>query len=299
MQVLVTGASGFTGSRVARRLAEGGHSVTGLYRRSTRFLEPLAKTQGITLRHAGDLRSLESGGPFDAVVHAAATSPAPGVDTARLVEDNVVATKALIEAAQRWRARRFIFCSSLSVYGVIESEIVDESTPIVEPDAYGATKHLGELMLRDCADRLPSLSLRLPGILGPGAHRNWMASVAERLRRGESIPAFNIDRPFNNAAHVEDIACLVLGVLERPFEGAHSVVLGAGGVIPIREAIETLAHAMGLSAKIDERKVEKPSFYLSSARAIQLWGYDPLEIRALLKRYGEDVLGWEGPRKGN
>ena len=60
-------------------------------------------------------------------------------------------------------------------------------------------------MLKDTADRLPGLALRLPGVVGPGAHRNWLSSVAAKLVRGETIGAFHLDQPFNNAAHVADI----------------------------------------------------------------------------------------------
>jgi nucleoside-diphosphate-sugar epimerase len=292
MNILVTGVSGFTGSVLARRLAEAGHRVTGLYRRSTRFLEPLLDTQGVT-PHAGDVHSLELAGPFDAVVHAAATSPGPGIDSIRLVQDNVIATERLIRLAGGWRSSCFIFCSSLSLYGSIDVTLVDESTPIVSPDAYGATKHLCELMLRDSSEWLSSLSLRLPGVLGPGAHRNWMSGVAERLLQGEIIRAFNVTQPFNNAVYVEDIADLALRVLEQPFQGCHNVVLGAAGMITVRQAIETVAQAMGTPAQIQEVSASKDSFCLSSNRAIREWGYEPMEIGDLLKRYGQDVLTWK------
>jgi nucleoside-diphosphate-sugar epimerase len=291
MRILVTGASGFTGAVLARRLAGAGHHVTGLYRASTLFLTPLKDMQGVVL-HCGDIHSLDLVGPFDAVVHAAARSPGPGVDAVRLVQDNVFFTEKLIGFAKRWRSHCFIFCSSLSLYGSINVAVVDELTPVVSPDTYGATKHLCELLLRDSSEWLPSLSLRLPGVLGPGAHRNWMSGVANCLLNGDIIRAFNITQPFNNAVHVEDIADLALRVLEHPFQGSHSLVLGATGVITVRQAIETLAQAMGVPAQIEEVTANKHSFCLSSERAIRDWGYSPMEIRQMLGRYGQDVLRW-------
>jgi nucleoside-diphosphate-sugar epimerase len=291
VNILVTGVSGFAGSILANRLSGAGHAVTGLHRRSSRFLESLESVRGVFL-HAGDLRSLELAGPFDIVVHAAATSPQPGVDILGMVEDNVVATKTLIGLAEHWRSRCFIFCSSLSLYGTIEAAVVDESTPIISPDAYGATKHICELMLQDCSTWLPSLSLRLPGVLGPGAHRNWMSGVAERLLRGDVIRAFNLDQPFNNAVHVDDIANFAAHVIAKPFTGAHSVVLGASGMVTIGEAIEALAQSLGVRAHIEVVSAKKHSFCLSSERAIKEWGYAPLEIQDLLRRYAQDVLFW-------
>jgi UDP-glucose 4-epimerase len=210
-----------------------------------------------------------------------------------MVRDNVAGTQALIEAAERWRAKAFVFFSSLSLYGDVAAGVVDESTPIVNPDAYGATKHLGELMLAARAERLPGLAIRLPGVLGPGAHRNWLSGVAIRLRAREAVRAFHLDAPFNNAAHVADLAALVSRVLEQPWAGFDAIVVGARGHITVREAITRLANGLGVEARILQAEATKPSFTLSSERAIGRWGYDPMEIGAMIDRYAEDVRAGE------
>jgi nucleoside-diphosphate-sugar epimerase len=292
MKVLVTGASGFAGSVAVRQLALAGHAVTGLYRNRTRFLATLDEVAGVTLAcgdlvAAGDLPDA-----FDAVVHTAATSPAPGVDVNRMVHDNVLGTKALIEAAERWSTRVFILYSSMSIYGTVATPVVDETTPIIDPDPYGTTKWLGELMLKDRAERLPGLALRLPGVLGPGAHRNWLSGVAGKLRRGETVGAFHLDSPFNNAAHVTDIAALAVRAIERQWTGFDAVVLGARGVVSVREAVARLAAGLGVPARLEQVPSAKSSFTLSSERAMSQWGYDPMEIGALIDRYAAEARSW-------
>lgn len=292
MRVLVTGASGFSGSTVARQLAQDGFDVVGTFRRETSFLAslrglPRLDLAPLDLNDAGGLA-----GPFDAIVHTAATSPAPGVSVAQLVRDNIGATFALIEAGRRWGTRRFVFFSSLSLYGRIEQEVVDEDTPVRDPDAYGASKLIAEQRLAELAGELPALALRLPGIVGRGAHRNWLAGIAERLRRDEPVRAFHLDRPYNNAAHVDDVATLVADVLRRDaWRGFDAAVLGAKGSITVRQAIERLAHAMGVTARIEEIPPGKASFTLSSARAVARYGYRPQEIGALVDCYGRDIRG--------
>jgi UDP-glucose 4-epimerase len=289
MRILVTGASGFSGSFVARVLARGGRDVVAVYRSETPFQARLNGEPRVH-KHRGDLVGAASlPGPFDAVVHVAATSPAPGIDVAQMVRDNVIGTQALIEAAKRWGARAFVFFSSLSVCGEVATGVLDESTPILNPDAYGATKHLGELLLAARAERLPGLAIRLPGVLGPGARRNWLSGVAARLRTGETVPAYHLDAPFNNAAHVADLAALVSRVLERPWTGFDVIVAGARGHVTVREAITRLAKGLGVEARIVQAAAAKPSFTLSSERAINRWGYDPMEIGAMIDRYAEDV----------
>jgi nucleoside-diphosphate-sugar epimerase len=289
MRVLVTGASGFSGSFVARELARGGYDVVALHRRETPFLTRLSAEPLVRMHRGGLLDAARLPGPFDAVVHAAATSPALSIDVAQIVRDNVAGTQALIEAAEGWGASAFVFFSSLSVYGEVAAGVVDERTAIVNPDAYGASKRLGELLLADRAERLPGLAIRLPGVVGPGAHRNWLSGVATRLRAGETVRAFNLDAPFNNAAHIADLAALVSRALERPWAGCDIVVVGARGQITVREAITRLGQGLSVEARIQEIAAAKPSFTLSSERAISRWGYDPMQIGTMIDRYAEEV----------
>lgn len=290
MRVLVTGVSGFSGSTVARRLASGGHDVVGTYRRDTGFLSPLRDVAQVELVRTDLTDAGQLAGPFDAIVHIAATSPGPGVDVATLVHDNIDASFALIEAARRWSVSRFIFFSSLSYYGRIEQDVVDEATPVCDPDAYGASKLIVEQRLAELGCAFSSLALRLPGIVGRGAHRHWLASVASRLRANEPVRAFHLDRPFNNAAHIDDIAALVLSVLARePWGGFDAAVLGAAGSLTVRETIGRLARALGVSAKIEEIAPANTSFTLSSAHAIARYGYQPSEIGTLIDRYGREI----------
>ncbi len=289
MRILVTGASGFAGSFVARELARSGRDVVGLHRSETPFLARLSGEPRVRT-HRGDLvDAARLPGPFDAVVHVAATSPAPGIDVAQMVRDNITGTQALVEAAERWAVKAFVFFSSLSLYGEVTAGVVDERTAIVNPDAYGATKYLGELLLAARAERLPCLAIRLPGVLGPGAHRNWLSGVATRLRAGEMVRAFHLDAPFNNAAHIAELAALVSQALARPWTGFDAIVVGARGQISVREAINRLAKGLGVEARIEEIAAAKPSFTLSSERAISRWGYEPMEIGAMIDRYAKEV----------
>jgi nucleoside-diphosphate-sugar epimerase len=289
MRTLVTGASGLSGSFVARALAHDGFDVVATYRRDTPFLIALRDVPRLQLIQVDLADPAALPGRFDAVVHAAATSPGPGITVAQIVHDNIVATFALIDAALRWKARGFVFFSSMSLYGDIAVDEVDEDTPIRNPDPYGAGKFIAERRLAEVAAQLPGLSLRLPGILGAGARRNWMSSVGAQLVSGATIRAFHLDRPFNNAAHVADIAALVGGVLRRGWQGFDAIVLGARGMTTVRAAVERLAAGLSVPARLEPVAAAKTSFTLSSARAIARYGYDPMEIGALIDRYAQEI----------
>jgi len=289
MRVLVTGVSGFAGSFVANALALANFAVVGVHRRQTTFLARLSKVAAIELVCADVANVANLPGPFDAVVHVAATSPAPAIRPEEMIVDNVQATSALVGAAKAWRCRSFVFFSSISLYGTVARSVLDEDSPIVNPDVYGATKILSECLLADDGAQLPGLALRLPGVLGPGAHRNWLSRVASRLLVGQTIEAFCLNAPFNNAAHIADVSALIVTVLRRGWTGFDAVVLGARGTITVHEAINRLAKGLGVTPRVQECPAPKSSFTISSQRAIDRWGYDPMEIGCLLDRYAGEV----------
>jgi nucleoside-diphosphate-sugar epimerase len=286
MRVLVTGVSGFSGSYVARALAHAGFDVVGTYRRETPFLLGLSgNARHLQLVRTNLLDAQALSGPFEIVVHAAAASPAPGITTANMVRDNVDATLALLDATAGWRCRAFVLFSSLSIYGEITAPVLDEACPIVNPDGYGTTKRVCELLLADRADRLPGLALRLPGVVGPGAHRNWLSGVAAALLTGQPVRAFHLDGQFNNAAHIADIAAMVRTIVQRPWQGFDAVVLGARSTLTVRSAINRLAHGLSTTAHIEPIEAPKAAFILSSHHAIERWGYDPMSIGDMIDRY--------------
>lgn len=289
MRILVTGALGFCGSAIAIALARAGFEVAGVYRRDTPLLAMLRSEPGLRLIEADlvDARSIP--GPFDAIVHTAATSPGHDVSVARIVHDNVDATFALIDAALAWQCRHFVFFSSLSIYGDFLEPIVDESTQIHNPDVYGATKFLAERRLAEVAQQLSGLALRLPGVVGWGAHRIWLSTAAARLQNGDAVGAFHLDSLFNNAVYIGDLSALIETVLRSGWGGFDAVVLGARGMTTVRAAIERLARGLDVRARIEPTTPTKASFTLSCQRAIARYGYDPMGIDDVIDRYAQDI----------
>jgi UDP-glucose 4-epimerase len=289
MHLLVTGAGGFVGAEMVLALLARGHRITAAVGSGRGRLPQNAERLGVLKIVSGDL-SIDMRLPdsIDAVVHAAARSIWPGVTVAAMVRDNVGATARLISHARRSGVKRFIFLSSLSVYGKISVSVVDEATPIIDPDAYGLTKRLGEEMLKDAADSFPSLSMRLPGVIGRGSVRNWLTSVMEAARAGREITVFNPDAPFNNAVHVADLGEFVCNLLERERTGADIVTLGAAGQASIREVVQSLCDSFGGQSRLRIETATKPGFVVSSDRANKFYGYGPMDIAEMLMRFAAE-----------
>jgi nucleoside-diphosphate-sugar epimerase len=284
MRVLVTGARGFIGAHLADELERRGFDVLRSrrpradQRRDLRFLD-IDLTQPFALPR-----------DIDVVVHAAATSPAPNVSSMQIVRDSVHATANLLGAATRIGVCRFVYLSSLSVYGRIDAPEVNEETPRREADVYGASKYLAEELVRDHADSFDALALRLPGVLGRGAVRNWLASLLAQLRADQDVRIFNPEARFNNAVHVAELGALVARLLERGWQGFDALTLGAGGALPIGEVVALVAEHAGSRSAVHVEPSERGAFTISSVRAIERYGYEPSEIGALLKRWVAEEL---------
>lgn len=296
MHVLITGAGGFVGGHLVAGLAAAGMTVTAVFRRpSPSAVSPVGVRSAVA-----DLPDLD-GLPerVDAVAHAAALLGGPDTPLSAFIDANARATAALVDYARRAGARRFIYISSTSVYGRIAAPTADENTAIIDPDAYGLTKRLGEMALAEAAADLPGLALRLPGVIGPGAHRNFLAVTLDRLRRGDPATAVNPDAPFNNAVHVADLTAFVIRLLTGDgWSGFDAMPLGAAGAVTIRGAVERLAAACGSTSPLSFTSAPRPTFTIDSRRAAG-YGYRPMEIGAMLDRFAADAAalsGAQGPR---
>ncbi|MBV9863521.1 MAG: NAD(P)-dependent oxidoreductase [Alphaproteobacteria bacterium] len=296
MRVLVTGAAGFLGGHVARDLARDGFDIIAMRRTAHRAAElwSAPRVEFVAADPARSTRELPS--RIDAVLHFAASSPAPGITADALVRDNVALTQSLIGYARAAGAGLFVFASSLSYYGLIEAREVDETAPRRDPDLYGVTKYVGESLLRDCAAILPSLALRLPGVIGRGARRNFLSQTLRRLLAHEPVTAFNPDAPFNNAAYASDLSAFAGRLLRSRLAGFDAATLGARGMTTVAGAIERMRQRAGSRSVVEFRAADRNSFTVSSARAIARYGYDPMEIGDMLDRYvAAELTGTDGP----
>ena len=290
VRVLVTGAAGFSGRTIARRLVAAGCEVVA-HRRSSPLPDDLAASAAVT-DWRGDLAELDAlPDGVEAVVHAAATSTPTGradaVPAEVLIRDNALASARLVEAAKAAGVRRFVYLSSLSIHGTVNERSLDASTPIREPDPYGVSKLMGESVL--AASGIPAVAIRLPAVIGPGADRNWPVQVIRRIRRHETVRIYNADGPFNNVVHVDDVAEWIATLLTaaEPMHGFNAAPVASREPIPVRAAVATIAAGLGLDTHLEEVVAPRPSFTIDTVAAQSL-GFRPSATVDALDRYARD-----------
>jgi nucleoside-diphosphate-sugar epimerase len=170
-QVLVTGASGFFGGLLKRRLLREGHTVVNI------DLEPDedAGTPGLTsvqgdLRDAGLVQSVFAEHRFDAVYHVAAQlAHGMKMDEHLLWTSNVNATRLLAETARAAGVRPFVFVSSNCLWASNLGHPVNEESDVPAPvELYGKSKLAGEQLLQEFTGDLDVVILRCPTIMDAG-----------------------------------------------------------------------------------------------------------------------------------
>ena len=290
-RILITGAGGFVGRAVARRLVRSGVEILGLYRNT--LPTQLADLPSVSLIRASlEDPSAELPPKIDAVVHCAAEVPATCPDEAILIERNVEGTRRLFDHARREGVHRIIYCSSMAVYGAITVDLVRESTPIQEPGAYGRSKHAGERMLDEFVSNAPEISavsLRLPGVVGVGGRNNFLCDTLPRLLAGEAVSARNPEALFNNVVHVEDLAAFIARLVFEPSNEGHVVsLLGASEPLTIREILSTMYRVAGVEENVTYATGGRP--FLIDTEYLRSLGFQPPPVRDVITRFVRDWL---------
>ncbi|MDR1359784.1 MAG: NAD-dependent epimerase/dehydratase family protein [Deltaproteobacteria bacterium] len=248
---LVTGIAGFIGSAVAGALLERGQEVVGLDNLSTGRLE---KVPPGALFFRGDCQdgSLYAGvlprRPYEAILHIAGQSSGEISfdDPVYDLRTNTESTLRLLSFALSVGCRRFLYASSMSVYGNPASPAVTEDAPARPLSFYGVGKLASEHYLRLYEEYgVRSTALRLFNVYGEGQNmenlRQGMVSIymAMLARDGRILVKGSPDR-FRDFVHIRDVVKAFLACLDHPRSEGRVLNIGGSGRVSVRELVDKL-----------------------------------------------------------
>lgn len=216
-RTLVTGATGFIGTRLVERLVERGDGVACLVRASSRTerLEALGVRRVVaTLDDADALHAaLAEAGPFDTVYHLAGLTHASRLEDFLAV--NAEGTERLCRALAASESPPVtVAVSSLAAAGPSPPGAPHtEATPPVPISKYGVSKLAGEEAARRYADRLPLSILRPPVVFGPGDRDGLLLFQSLKRFPLHLVPQMK-GLPLS-LIHVDDLVEALLAVGER------------------------------------------------------------------------------------
>jgi nucleoside-diphosphate-sugar epimerase len=171
---LVTGATGLIGKKLTQQLVQANTKVICLIRKqSDRALLP-KNVDIITIENFSyqNITTALKNISAETVFHLAAYGVPPNQrNPQEMLQANINATIALINATQKWPLKKFIYTSSCAAYGIpLIKKSLPETTPLRSDSIYGASKAAAEIYAASVAQhlQLPFITLRLFGIYGVG-----------------------------------------------------------------------------------------------------------------------------------
>lgn len=303
-RVLVTGATGFTGGALARKLTERGNQVVALVRKTsnTSALEAL----GVELIY-GDISDAaavsKAAEGVEIIYHIAAVYRTAGHPDEYYESINVDGVQNIIDAARLHKVSRAVHCSTIGVHGDIEEIPSNEESPFNPGDIYQRTKLAGEeLFATAMNDGLEGAIFRPGAIYGPGDLR--LLKMFKQIKRG-FFPLFGGGANLYHLSYIDDLCDGIILCGEHPNAVGERFILcsneyssmkelGAtiakhlnvkaptfappvGPLMLAAKICETLCKPLGINPPLHTRRVE---FFIKSrafdnTKARKLLGYDP------------------------
>lgn len=208
--VAITGANGFVGSQVARRVAAEGAFVRGLIRKQTSGEDLTAIGATFVVGDLGQSEALETLiKDVDVVVHCAATS---SLDREEAFEVNTAATERLLKAAHAQQCQRFVHISTTGLYDISGANVIDETSPLnIGESVYTESKAEADRIVLQYKDLgLPVVILRAAPIIG--AHRGsaWGFKIPQAIAAGR-FPLVDEGAGKFPYVHIESFVSAVVG----------------------------------------------------------------------------------------
>lgn len=258
---LVTGAAGFIGGALARRLVENGSNVITIDNLSTGYRDSVPEGVAFIEADCQDPNVYEClpDGAFDAIFHIAGQSSGevsfdnPSYD----LRTNTESTLHLLRFALERGCRRFVYASSMSVYGAKLDRPVTEDEPTVPLSFYGVGKLASEHYMRLFEQYgIRSTALRLFNVYGPGQNlanlRQGMVSIylAMMLHEG-NIHVKGSDARYRDFVYIDDVVDAFLLCLEKDLTHGRQINIGTGRRTTVRELVDALRSRYDRACTVD------------------------------------------------
>ena len=303
--ILVTGGAGYIGSHTSRQLLDAGHSVTvidNLYSGFQWAVDSRAVFIKGDIADSDLVNSVLAEHSIDAVLHFAGhiVVPESVADPLKYYDNNVAGSLNLLQCCLGSGVHQFVFSSSAAVYGVPDSNPIDESVTPAPINPYGTSKLITEWTLRDLATAEADfryVALRYFNVAGAhvGGELGQSTPEATHLikvaceaacgkREGMTIFGDDYDTPDGTCVrdyiHVDDLARAHLDALDWLQNGGESEVVncGYGHGHSVREVVDRVREISGVDFPVSlggRRAGDPAALVADNSRIRRIFGWTP------------------------
>lgn len=284
MNYLVTGAAGFIGFHVSKRLLEAGHQVVGIdnlndyydvslkQARLELLAQPSFQFHNIDLADREGMTELFASGHFERVIHLAAQA---GVrysleNPHAYADSNLTGFLNILEGCRHNKIQHLLYASSSSVYGLNRKMPFSTDDSVDHPvSLYAATKKANELMAHTYSHLygLPTTGLRFFTVYGPWGRPDMaLFKFTKAMLEGKSIDVYNYGKMKRDFTYIDDIAEAIIrlqdvipktdtqwtvetGAPAASIAPYHIYNIGNSSPVELMDYIKALEDALGIEAK--------------------------------------------------
>ncbi len=317
MNILVTGAAGFIGHHLCRRLLELGYRVTGIDSFNTYYDPSLKEARTAQLQSSSNFHLIRQDitdadaftalcrkQRFQVIIHLAAQA---GVryslkNPKAYIDANINGFFSVLEACRICPVEHLIYASSSSVYGNSTKVPFSESDRTDEPvSLYAATKKSNEVLAHTYAElyQIPATGLRFFTVYGPWGRPDMAYySFTRAILAGEPIQVFNHGKLSRDFTCIDDIISGIIPLIPRAPKGHTLYNIGNNKPVELLYFIETLEHLLQKKAKLEMLPMQTGdvlSTYADISALQRAVGYEPkTSIEAGLKKFIEWYVSYAG-----
>lgn len=312
MRFLVTGAAGFIGFHVARRLLADGHDIVGvdgltpyydvaLKRARLAILEqsPAFRAHVLMLEDMAALERAARDAAPDVIIHLAAQAGVRySLENPRAyVDSNLTGTFNVMEMARELQVKHLLYASTSSVYGANAAIPFRETDRADHPlTLYAASKKAGEEMTHSYAHlwKIPTTAFRFFTVYGPWGRPDMaLFKFVDAALKGAAIDVYGEGRMQRDFTYIDDLVEAIVRLVDRPpVEGApvgapdslspvapwRAVNIGGGQPVGLMDFVVAIERALGKPIRrnmLPMQKGDVPVTYAAPDLLEALTGYRP------------------------
>lgn len=300
--ILVTGATGFLGTEVCKKLLALGYQVVGIGRKKYGFLPK------DVLEHKNfhflqlELKNLNEKNiqNFDisSCIHLASMVEYASHDYHDYHDYTITPTLNILNLTKSTGLKKIVYSSTFSIIAKSSSvEPTNEETPVSPITNYGLSKYICEKLLEiECIKNpnLTCIALRFPAIYGKNHLGGIIHTLKEDAINNRQIELYGKGKYLRNVLYVQDAVDAIILALESDILGYELFNIGANDSLSVLAITQELVKLLDSKSEVYlSQKVSPNNFnaFLDISKAKNILKFQPRSIQESLKLYIQDILG--------
>ena len=280
MKILVTGAGGFLGFHILKLFEKQkkNYQLFAQYNKKKPF--GLKKTTKLIKT---DLTKINFTDHYDLIIHCASKTPVNSQNDKIIYYENINSLKTILKKIS---FDKFVFMSSVSVYGSHRGIVLNERTKFKPNDSYAKSKIKCEKLLEVFSKkkRKKIFVFRLPAAVGYKSHSNFISNIMKAYKENINnlISVSNKEDLFNNTVHTKEIFNFIKIVVNRKTRFFYNVfVLGAKDAISLKNLISIYDKFFKKKIKFNFIENKNKNNLINISKAIR-FGFKPIRTSSTI-----------------